>query len=140
MWNNPTDDELTELLKRSRTIAVVGLSAKPEKDSHMIARYLKEKGYTVIPVNPGYKSVLDETCYPDLSSIPADRKLDIVNIFRPSAEVGPHVDAAIKRGAKAIWMQMGIADEEAGRRAAEAGITVVMDRCIRVELNALIGG
>jgi predicted CoA-binding protein len=138
MWTNPSDSEIRDLIRRSRTIAVVGLSPKSERASHRVARYLKGQGHTIIPVNPEHAELLEETCYPHLTAIPADLRIDIVDLFRRSSEVGPIVDEAIARGVGAIWMQLGVVDEEAARRAAAAGILVVMDRCLMVEHAALV--
>ena len=137
---NPSTAEIRDLLAESRVIAVVGLSPKPERDSHRVAAYLKRRGYQIIPVNPGHPRLLDELCYPRLSAIPSEQPLDIVNLFRRSELVGPHVDEAIARGGvKLIWMQFGIVDEAAARRAEAAGIRVVMDRCLMVDHAALFG-
>jgi len=120
-----------EILKNSRVIAVVGLSANPERPSNIVATYLKDKGYKIIPVNPGQKTILGETSYPDLSSIPG--KVDVVDIFRKSEDVPPIVKEAIKIGAKAVWMQEGVVNQSAAAEAEKAGLKVVMDRCIRKE-------
>lgn len=112
-------------LKGSQTIAVVGFSPRPERPSHYVAKYLQEVGYRVIPVNPTLEEGLGERCYPDLESIP-DR-IDMVDIFRRSEFVGPVVDSAIAIGAKFVWMQDGVVDEEAAARATAAGLSVVMD-------------
>jgi predicted CoA-binding protein len=120
-----------EILKSSRVIAMVGLSANPERPSNIVATYLKEKGYRVIPVNPGEKTIMGETSYPDLVSIP--EKVDVVDIFRKAEDIPPIVEEAIKIGAKAVWMQEGIKNESAATRAAKAGLKVVMDRCMRKE-------
>ena len=117
------------LLTTARTIAVVGLSPKESRPSNMVARYLIEAGYTVIPVNPGQEKILGLPCYPDLASIPGS--VDIVDIFRRSEDVPPIVAEAIAIGAKAIWMQEGVIHAEAARTAKAAGLTVVMDRCIK---------
>lgn len=125
-------------LKNAKTIAVVGLSGNPAKASHRVAKYLKEKGYDIIPINPTEKEVFGETSYPDLMSLPSGISLDIVNIFRKPEAVGPIVDQAIKRRAKMIWMQEGIVNEEAKKKAVEAGIDVVMDSCImKVHYNEI---
>jgi hypothetical protein len=136
---NPPPAEIRELLLGARTIAVVGLSPKPERDSHRVARYMQRHGYTILPVNPGQTEILGEPCFSRLTAVPAATAVDIVNLFRRSTEVGPHVDEAIARGARAIWMQLGIADEDAARRARTAGLLVIMDRCIMVDHAALIG-
>ncbi|HHT62386.1 MAG: thioredoxin-disulfide reductase [Bacillota bacterium] len=126
-------------LKNAKTIAVVGLSGNPERASFKVAKYLKENGYDIIPVNPTEAEVLGKTSYPDLMSLPAGISLDIVNIFRKSEAVGPIVDQAIKRRAKMIWMQEGIVNEEARKKAQDAGIDVVMDSCIMKVHKRLIG-
>ncbi len=131
-----TDEELKSLLISTKTIAVVGASPKPWRDSGEIAAYLRRKGYTVYPVNPQYEEVLGMKCYPDLRSLP--EKVDLVDIFRNSDSVGPVVDEAIAAGAKNIWMQLGVINQEAAMRAEKAGLGVVMDRCIAVEHRALI--
>ena len=124
-----------EILNTSRVIAVVGLSPKPDRPSNSVASYLKEKGYEIIPVNPKAKEILQETCYPDLGSI--TESIDVVDIFRRSEEVGPIVEKAIKIGAKSIWMQKGVINEEAATRAREAGLLVVMDKCMLIEHQQL---
>jgi hypothetical protein len=118
-----------EILNSSRTIAMVGLSSKPDRASYMVASYLKEQGYRIIPVNPTEKEVLGEPCYPDLASITGS--VDVVDIFRRSEEVPAIMEEAIKIGAKAVWMQEGVINEEAAARAREAGLLVVMDNCMR---------
>ena len=117
------------LLTTARTIAVVGLSPKESRPINMVARYLIEAGYTVIPVNPGQEKILGLDCYPDLSAIPTP--VDIVDIFRRSEDVPPIVAEAIAIGAKAIWMQEGVIHAEAAQTAKAAGLVVVMDRCIK---------
>ena len=120
-----------EILKNSRTVAVVGLSANPERPSYRVASYLKENGYRIVPVNPKEKMILGEICYPDLGSIP--EPVDVVDIFRRSDEVLPIVREAVKIGARAVWMQEGVINEEAASYAEKAGLKVVMDRCMRKE-------
>ena len=117
-----------KVLNFSRTVAVVGLSAKADRPSYKVASYLKEQGYKIIPVNPTEKEILGELCYPDLASIP--ESIDVVDIFRRSEEVLPIVEEAIRIGAKAVWMQEGVINEEAAARAREAGLFVVMDQCM----------
>lgn len=119
---------ISEILHSARTIAVVGLSGKRFRPSFGVAEYMKKAGYRIIPVNPQLSEVLGEKCYPDLDSVP--EPIDIVDIFRRSEFVPEIVEAAIRKGAKAIWMQEGVVHEDAARKAEEAGITVVMDRCI----------
>ncbi len=116
---------IEEILRESKTIAVVGLSPKPERDSHRVAANLKKYGYKVIPVNPTVQEVLGEKSYPDLVSIP--EKIDLVDVFRRSEEVGPVVDEAIKVGAKVVWMQDGVVNEAAAEKARKAGLEVVMN-------------
>ena len=130
------DDVLESILRSTRTIAVVGASPKPWRDSGSIAKFLLENGYTVIPVNPNYKEVLDLPCYADLQSVPGP--IDMVDIFRNPDEVLPVIDQAIAVGAKTVWMQFGVVNEEATRRAEAAGLQVVMDRCIAVEFRRLM--
>ena len=120
--------QISEILRVCRTIAVVGLSAKRYRPSYGVAEYMQRAGYRIIPVNPHETEVLGEKCYPDVESVP--EPIDIVDIFRRSEFVPEIVEAAIRKGAKAIWMQEGVIHEEAARRAQEAGLEVVMDRCI----------
>jgi predicted CoA-binding protein len=119
---------IPELLKTSRTIAVVGLSNKRFRPSYGVSEYMQRNGYRIIPVNPFEKAVLGEKCYPDLDSIP--ERVDIVDIFRRAEFVPEIVEAAIRIGARAVWMQEGVVHEEAAARARGAGLDVVMDRCI----------
>ena len=119
---------VSEILHSARTIAVVGLSRKRYRPSYGVAEYLQRAGYRIIPVNPEETEVLGEQAYPDLDSIP--EAVDVVDIFRRSEFVPPIVEAAIRKGAKMIWMQEGVIHEEAARRAEAAGLAVVMDRCI----------
>ena len=119
---------IAEILKTARTIAVVGLSPKRYRPSYGVAEYLQKAGYRVIPVNPRESELLGERCYPDLEAIP--EAVDIVDIFRRSEFVPEIVEAAIRKGAKVIWMQEGVVHEDAARRAQAAGLEVVMDRCI----------
>jgi predicted CoA-binding protein len=121
-------NRISELLHTSRTIAVVGLSGKRYRPSYGVAEYLQRAGYRIIPVNPLETEVLGERAYPDLDSIP--EPVDIVDIFRRSEFVPEIVDAAIRKGAKVIWMQEDVIHEEAAARAEAAGLAVVMDRCI----------
>ena len=120
-----------DILEKSKVIAVVGLSPKPHRDSHEVARYMQDNGYRIIPVYPRADSILGEKVYPDLKSIPEE--VDVVDIFRKSQDVPPVVDEAIEIGAKAVWMQLGIVHEGAAAKAREAGLGVVMDRCMLVE-------
>src|SRR3989304_946421 len=121
----------TEILESYRVIAVVGLSPNPERTSHHVCSYLKEQGYRIIPVNPTATEALGEVCYPDLVSVPGE--VEVVQVFRRSEDVPPVVEQAIKIGAKAVWMQEGIINEEAALKARQAGLLVVMDRCMLKE-------
>ena len=127
-----------EILNSSRVVAVVGLSAKPDRPSYRVADYLKTQGYRIIPVNPAESEILGELCYPDLASVP--ESVDVVDIFRRSEEVLPIVKEAIRIGAKAVWMQEGVINEEAAARAREAGLMVVMDKCMLKEHQKLKNG
>lgn len=129
-------NRIAGILGAARTIAVVGLSGKRFRPSYGVAEYLKRAGYRIIPVNPNEKEVLGEKCYPDLDSVP--EPVDIVDIFRRSDYVPAIVDAAIRRGAKLVWMQESVVHEAAAQRAEAAGIAVVMDRCILKEHRRLI--
>jgi len=122
---------IQELLRSNRVIAVVGLSSKKFRPSYGVAEYMQREGYRIIPVNPHEKEVLGEKSYARLEDI--GEPVDIVDIFRRSEFVEPIVESAIRLGAKAIWMQEGVEDEEAARKAREAGLFVVMDRCILKE-------
>ena len=128
---------IERILKTSRTVAIVGLSPDEERASNHVGSYLREQGYTVIPVNPNAQTVIGEKSYPDLVSIPV--KVDLVDIFRKPEDVPPVVDEAIKIGAKAVWMQLGIVNREAAARAREAGLTVVMNRCMFREHERIFG-
>ena len=129
---------LRRILKENRTIAVVGLSAQWFRPSFFAAKYLQEHGYRVIPVNPAYGEVLGEKCYPSLLEIP--EKVDVVDIFRKPEDVPPIVEDAIRIGAKVVWLQIGVIHEGAARRAREAGLELVMNRCMKIEHARLFGG
>ncbi len=131
--NPATTDEKTaaDLLRKAKTVAVVGISQKEERDSHRVAKYLKEHGYRLIPVNPGLKEVLGLPCYPNLKAVP--EHIDVVDIFRSVDAIPGIVDEAIAVGADAVWMQLGLAHEEASEKARKAGLTVVMNRCMKIE-------
>src|SRR6266478_10130045 len=128
---SPSADPIFDILTRYKTIAVVGLSSNPARPSHGVAEYLQSAGYQIIPVNPNETDVLGEPSYSSLDEVP--QKIEIVDIFRRPEEVPPVVDAAIRAGAKVIWMQQGIANETAAEKARAAGLTVVMDACILIE-------
>jgi len=122
---------IPELLRSSRTIAVVGLSCKKFRPSYGVAEYMQREGYRIIPVNPNETQILGEKAYARLEDIP--EHVDIVNIFRRSEFVAPLVESAVRMGAKAVWMQEDVADDDAAKKAREAGLYVVMDRCILKE-------
>jgi predicted CoA-binding protein len=129
---------LRRILAQSRTLAVVGLSAHWYRPSYFAAKYMQDHGYRVIPVNPTYADVLGERCYPDVAAIP-DR-VDIVDCFRKSEEIVPIARDAVAKGARVLWMQLGIRNEDAARIACDAGLDVVMDRCVKIEHARIMGG
>ena len=129
---------IRRILKENKTIAVVGLSNKWNRPSRFAAKYMKAHGYKIIPVNPSYKEILGEVCYPSLLDIP--ESVGIVDIFRRSRDVPPIVEDAIAIGAKVVWMQLGVINHEAADRAKQAGLEVVMDRCVKIEHGRLFGG
>jgi predicted CoA-binding protein len=131
------DEMMKDILLSSKTIASVGLSSNPGKESYGIVQYLKSQGYRVIPVNPTVEEILGEKSYPDLESVP--EKIDVVQVFRKPEDVPPVVESAIKVGAKTVWMQEGIVNQEAAEAAREAGLQVVMDACMRATHRRLIG-
>lgn len=133
----PDSDPVADLLKRSRTIAVVGLSSSPLRPSHGVAAYMQTQGYRIIPVNPEIHGSLGEKAYGSLLEVP--EKIDIVNIFRRPEHVAEVVDQAIRLKIPAIWMQEGVIDEAAAQKARQAGMFVVMDRCILQEHRARFG-
>ena len=124
-------NSMEKIFKESKTIAVVGLSSNPVRASHSVARYLQSQGYQIIPVNPNEKKVLGEKAYPDLLSVPD--KVDVVDIFRKSEDIPPIVDQAIQIDAKIIWMQEGVINQGAAKKASDAGLTVIMDKCMYKE-------
>jgi hypothetical protein len=130
----PQSDPITELLKNSKTIAVVGLSDNPMRPSHGVSAYMQSHGYRIIPVNPNIKTSLGEKAYASLLDVP--EKIDIVNVFRRSEFVEEAVDQAIQLKVPAIWMQEDVINEKAAHKARQAGILVVMDRCILKEHRA----
>jgi uncharacterized protein len=129
---------LRRILRKARTVAVVGLSANWYRPSYFAAKYMQEHGYRVIPVNPAYDSVLGEKCYKSLRDIP--EPVDIVDCFRKSAEIPALAEDAIAIGARVLWMQLGVENEEARRRAETAGLEVVENRCVKIEHARLFGG
>jgi uncharacterized protein len=130
------EDIIEEMLTTAKTIAVVGLSDNPDRISYLVARYMQERGYRIIPVNPTIKESLGEKAYGSLKEV--TEQVDIVNVFRRSADVPPVVEDAVAIQAKGLWLQEGIVHEAAGKKAEEAGLKVVMDRCIMVEHARLI--
>lgn len=137
MFSSPPHETLQALLEGARRIAVVGLSPKPHRDSHRIGRYLIERGYDVIPVYPREEQILGRKVYRRVQDIPG--VVDIVNVFRRSEELAGVTDDALAAKAKALWFQLDCIDEDAAARAAAAGLTVVMDRCIMVDHAAILG-
>jgi uncharacterized protein len=132
-----TDEDLKAILTSVKTIAVVGLSTNPSRDSHGVAAYLQKNGYRIIPVNPGADEILGEKSYPDLLSI--NEPVDVVDVFRRPEFVPEIVNQAVKIKAKVLWMQLGVSDEEAANKARQAGMTVVQDHCMMAEHSRLIG-
>ena len=133
------DDDLRELLRKARTIAIIGASPREQRPSHMVMAYLQKAGYRVLPVNPGQagKTILGEKVFASLDEI--DAHIDIVDIFRRSDMVMPVVEKAIEIGSGAVWMQLGIVNHQAGRKALEAGLKLVMNRCTKIEHARLLG-
>jgi uncharacterized protein len=132
-----SDEMMKEILESAKTVASVGISGNPDKVSNGVGEFLLDRGYNLIPVNPTTDEILGRKSYPDLSSVP--EKIDVVQVFRRPEDVPPVVDEAIKVGAKAVWMQEGIVNEEAAQKAREAGLQVVMDACMRASYKRLIG-
>jgi uncharacterized protein len=132
------DDQVRKILREIHTIAVVGCSKDPAKDAHRVPKYLQMHGYRIIPVNPTATEILGEKAYPSLDAVPIP--YDTVDIFRPSADVPPVVDQAIRGPAKVVWMQLGIRNEEAAKKARAAGKTVIQDRCMMRDHARLFGG
>lgn len=126
-----TDQAIQQILKKTNTIAVVGISHKAHRASYQVAKFLIEKGYTVIPVNPKYEEVLGQACYAKLEDIPV--AVDMVDCFRRSEEIVPIAESAIRIGAKVLWMQLGVENDDAAEMAQSAGMQVVMNRCPKIE-------
>jgi predicted CoA-binding protein len=135
---NEDINTLRRILKQSRTIAVVGLSADWWRPSYFAAKYMQEHGYRVIPVNPSWQQILGEKCYASLRDVP--EPVDIVDCFRKSEDIGPIAEDAIAVGAKVLWMQLGVINHAAAEKARAAGLEVVMDRCVKIEHARLFGG
>jgi predicted CoA-binding protein len=136
----PVDDinTLRRILKESRVLAIVGLSASWHRPSYFAAKYMLEHGYRVIPVNPQYAEVLGQKCYASLRDIP--EKVDLVDVFRKTADVMPIAEDAIAIGAKVLWQQLGVKNEEAAAKARASGLQTVLDRCVKIEHGRLFGG
>lgn len=137
-YEAPSAADRLPILNKYKNIAMVGLSGNPFRPSHFAAIYMLANGYNIIPVNPMEKEILGRKCYPSLRDI--SEKVDIVDVFRKPGNVPPLVDDAIAIGAKVFWMQLGVINEEAARKAAEAGMEVVMDRCVKIEHARFFGG
>ncbi len=133
---NIEESDLKRILGETKTIAVVGLSADPTKDSHRVAAYLKARGYHIIPINPGAQEILGEKSYPNLESIP--ERVDVVDVFRRSEHMPEIAEHAVKIGTKVLWMQMGITNEDAAKTAQAGGLEVVQDRCMMAEHSRLM--
>jgi len=129
---------LRRILAQTRTIAVVGLSANWYRPSYFAAKYMQDHGYRIVPVNPAYAEVLGERCYPTLAAVPGP--VDLVDCFRKPGEIVPIAHEAIAKGAKVLWMQLGIRNDEAAQIANGAGLDVVMDRCVKIEHARILGG
>lgn len=134
-------ESIPQLLSAARTIAVVGLSSKPDRASHQVASYLQQHGHRIIPVNPTYagQSILGEHCYATLAQVAKEHGvIDIVDCFRKSEDIQPIAEQAIAIGARCLWLQLGVVNEDAARLAQKAGMLVVMDRCLKIEHQALL--
>lgn len=129
------DNALRDLLRRTRAIAVVGHSPKPDRPSYQVAELMRRAGYTIYPVNPGHSEIAGLTCYPSLAAIP--EPVDMVNVFRQSAYLSEIAEAAIAIGAKTLWAQLGIHDDAAVQRATAAGLTVITNACLKIEYQRL---
>jgi predicted CoA-binding protein len=130
--------ELRRILKTNHTIAVVGLSADWYRPSYFAAKYMQEHGFRIIPVNPKYDEILGEKCYPNLKAIP--EPVEIIDVFRKPDDCVPIAQDAVAIGAKVLWLQLGVVNEEAARVAEAGGLEVVMDRCVKIEYARLFGG
>ncbi len=137
-YQHPTDEVIKDILRTAKNVAVVGLSPNPDRPSHEVASYLQKQGYRIIPVNPTAPAVLGEKSYASLDEIPADISIHVVDVFRRPEDVLPIAEAAIRRGAKVLWLQEGVVNEQAAEMAARAGLRVVMDRCMLKEHRRLL--
>ena len=140
MFNNPSENEIRDILKQSKTIAVVGLSPKPKRPSYSVSKAMQGFGYTIIPVRPAVDEVLGEKAYPDIASIPDTlrNKIDMVDVFRAPDKISPIIDACIQYKISLIWLQDGVVNEAEAERAQNAGIKVVMDHCVYRDYIQLI--
>jgi hypothetical protein len=136
-FQNPDDDTIRRLLERVRRIAVVGLSSKPHRDSHRVARYLLERGYEIVPVYPREEEILGQKVFRRVQDAPGT--VDLVDVFRRREEIPETIDDALPKGAGALWLRLDCIDEGGARRAREAGLSVVVDRCLMVEHVRLLG-
>lgn len=137
-FENPSREQIKVILEKSMTVAVVGLSDKPDRVSHMVSEAMQAKGYTIIPVNPNADSILGQKSYASLKDIPVP--VDIVNVFRRSEHTPSVAQEAVAIGAKTLWLQLGISNDEAAEIATAGGLEVIMDRCIKVEDSILLPG
>jgi hypothetical protein len=136
----PTDAELRSILGEAETIAVVGLSSNPERPSNDVAAYLRSKGYRIVPVNPNETEVFGERAYPSLPDVPDEIRVDVVDVFRRAERTPEIAEQAVARGARVLWLQEGIANDDARRIGEEAGLTVIMGVCIKKQQQRLEGG
>jgi len=135
--SNPPSEEIKDILQKGKTIAVVGISPKESRDSNKVARYLMSRGYEIVPVNPGQKTILGKTCFRTLGDIPFP--IDVVDLFLNPKRVPPVVDQAIEKGVPVVWMQEGVVHKKAAQKARENGIQVVMNKCIKKEHMKMTG-
>lgn len=128
-----SDDDMAYILDHRRTVAVVGLSPRPHRDSYGVSRYMQTQGWHIVPINPNATRILGETAYPSLTEASRHHRIELVNVFRNSADVPPVVDEAIAIGAQAVWLQMGVVHDLSGQKARSAGLRFVQDKCLMVE-------
>ena len=128
-----TSEELRAILRGARTIAVVGLSPRPERPSHQVADYLQRRGYRIVPVNPHHVTLLGEPSYPTLAAAAAEHPIDVVDVFRRPIDIPGHLDDLLAKKPRAVWFQLGIRNDAAAETLAKAGILVVQDKCLKVE-------
>ncbi len=136
-YQHPSKEEIKNILQTTKRIAVIGISDKPDRASYQVSKYMQQTGYEIIPVNPRLTEVLGIKAYPTLEVI--DGPVDLVNVFRRSEETVLYAEQALKIGAKVLWLQLGIRNEETWQKASESGIEVVMDRCIKVDHSMIVG-